>query len=324
MNTQPLPQIYHWMPEATQKFMLNMHEQLTKTLSIANWLNGNDFTIGYLKDIGESSFVAIISTPEPKFVFKTALYDKFIRDEYTFLIEWAKQGVRVPRIIDSGEINGHFYFIQEFVDAELICDAYKSEELIDNKILFQMGEILRKMHQVKSIGYGGLKDSSLIGEDNSFSEFIEKTFINSHRYKYLIDEGVVDETIQKIFEKSVKLITDTCDEQTTTNHDDYSIYNAFDTNPITIFDSNPTLNHPYYDLAGCSVIMFNISDDPKPYVAELINGYFGNKLKDFNIELFNAFFVVKAIRKIYVWDKKKRYRKAKLLRDILHESNFLF
>ena len=312
------------MPDATQKFMLDMHKQLTKTLKGVSWLNGNSFTLGYLQDIGESSFVAIISSPEPKFVFKTALYDKFIRDEYIFLNEWAKQGVSVPRIIDSGEINGFFYFIQEFVDAKLICDAYKSEGLIDNKILFQMGEILRKMHQVKSIGYGGLKENALVGQDNSFDEFIEKTFIGSHRYKYLIEENIVDETIQKLFEKSVRLITDTCDEHTTTNHDDYSIFNAFDTNPITIFDSNPTLNHPYYDLAGSSVIMFNISDDPKAYVTEFINGYFDNNLKDFNIELFNAFFVVKAIRKIYVWHKKKRYKKAKLLRDILHESKFFF
>lgn len=217
---------------------------------------------------GVSSLVCILETKEEKSVLKIPLSLEYSRGEPLFFETWQHAGVKVPKIIEEGKINGLSYFLMEYIDAKKLVDAYSNEELIDKGVYFKMGQTLHIMHTPKSTGYG-----HMVNEKAEYTHF--KDWVNNSKMqqlsKYLDEHKLVSPSFSEVSE----ILTDFIDQTTESSycHEDFGIHNIFDTTPLTVFDSNPLFSHPYIDL-GYSL----------PYLIErgapldsFINGYFSSE-----------------------------------------------
>jgi len=109
---------------------------------------------------GAGSVIAIIDTPTNKWVLKIPRSKRFSAGEGLFLQAWARAGVTVPQVIDTGELNGSPYTLMQFIDAPTLDARYSYEELTANGVFTEMGKVLRLMHSEPVNGYGFVVDDS--------------------------------------------------------------------------------------------------------------------------------------------------------------------
>jgi fructosamine-3-kinase len=97
------------------------------------------------------------------------------------------------------------------------------------------------------------------------------------------------------------------------NHEDVRLDNLFLTEPITIFDPNPKLEHPLADLAATELYLLlenKISSDKKEFRKEnLRKGYEEITQKKIDKNIFNACLVIRILQKMrlhHMREKKQR------------------
>ena len=78
---------------------------------------------------GVSSLVSIIETAEQKLILKIPLSKLNSRLEGVFLTAWERVGVKVPHVLEEGQIGEHFYVLMEYVDSETVSSKYKGKEM---------------------------------------------------------------------------------------------------------------------------------------------------------------------------------------------------
>ena len=220
-------------------------------------------------DKGLGSLICILETKNGKMVLKVPLSKTSSGSEGLFLKTWEKVGVKVPHIIEEGELNDYRYILMEYIDAPLL-----SEVLISNKgASSEIGHILRTMHIPKAKGYGRVVDGK--AEYSTFEEWIGSKKIQD-AVNYVQKNKLLE--IEPLFtEKAFSILTEHANKnQSSYCHFDFGNSNIFATKPLTIFDPNPQFNNGYLDL-GLSV--FNIiSAGASPQ--RLIESYFGKEVCD--------------------------------------------
>ncbi|MFM2423649.1 MAG: hypothetical protein RLZZ70_34, partial [Candidatus Parcubacteria bacterium] len=258
---------------------------------------------------GVGSVIAIIDTPTNKWVLKIPRSKRFSAGEGLFLQAWARAGVTIPQVIDTGELNGSPYTLMQFIDAPTLDVRYSYEELIANGMFTEMGKVLRLMHSEPVSGYGFVVDGK--PEFKTVEEWLAGSDMKN-RFDYVADlqilEGIEDELT-----KALDVITEHSKTSSSSYcHDDFGQSNIFATYPITVFDPNPRFNSGYYDLG--KIKFFNIAfNGSKTALDQLLNGYFDKETC--NDRVLNAYTLLSFVYKCPYWKKTKREKELERVKE---------
>ncbi len=225
---------------------------------------------------GSSSFTCIIEAEGIKRVLKIPLSpEKLYESEGAFLRAWEKVGVKVPHVIEEGKIDGSHYLLMEFIDAKPLPEVYKKGAMIREEIFVKMGSVLRMMHNVKAEGFGVMENGK--GNYSKFSEWLE--YLINEKVEYVNDVSLLDDSKHGNLSLAIQKINEYVGISTESSycHNDFAYQNIFATDPLTVFDPVPLLDHPYMDLARAIVTALGreMNEEASEH---LIRGYAGNDL----------------------------------------------
>jgi len=269
-------------------------------------------------DTGISSLVSILNTGEKKYIIKIPLSKLTSGLESKFLKAWEGFGVKVPHIFDEGKIGEHFYIIMEYVEAQLLSQKYTPDKLIENKTYKDMGVILRKMHQVKSVGYSNIVNDKIDTEYSNITDWLagdtrtneQIAYVREHKILNDIDHGSIEDVLGVI-------ISNVGSEQETVYcHNDFHNGNIFATEPLTVFDPWPCFHHPYMDI-GRSVF-FAIRAGGYEAGSKFTEGYFDGE--EYDHKLLQAFVTLNIWIKIPHMHKRGEIEDIKALQKYLSET----
>ena len=206
----------------------------------------------------------------------------------------------------------------DHVDSGTLREKYSYEQMTEKESFVEMGQILRTMHIPEAEGYGHVINGA--PEYKNFQEWLTHG-INAKKIKHVQENGLLGiehgslpvalEALMAHAGKSTK--SSYC-------HNDYAAYNIFNTNPLTIFDPDPSLNDGYIDLGRSIVIA--IAHGKLPETREqLIKGYFGNTT--FDKKALQASVLLNSYAKISHWHKKKRVKNIQNTQEHLIQTRHL-
>lgn len=263
--------------------------------------------------VGISSIIAIIETPARKCVLKIPRDKKFSAGLELFSTVWNDAGVRVPNIIETGEVHGSPYALMEYIEAPILADAMNEGASFANNPFIEMGKTLRRMHSKKVVGYGFVVDDKpefLTVEDWLAGQDMKK------RFDYIEKHNLLD-GIEDLLPKALATIK-LHSEQTgsTYCHTDYVPKNIFATEPITVFDPNPKFNNSYYDLG-----LVRLSDISQGASCEsstkLFEGYFTEEECDERV--LNAYTFLALCIKYPYWHKTGKEKQLESAKEYFRQ-----
>lgn len=262
---------------------------------------------------GVSSLVSIIETPENKFVLKIPLSLRDNLGEAMFLKKWAEAGVKVPAVFASGKINEHEYTLMEYVDAPTLASVISSGEMIMNEKFFEMGKILKKMHSVKSEGFGKVADEK--AEHITFKEWVKSPGMKK-KIKY-IQEHNLFEGVEDLWKKAKNILIEFVGEgpESSYCHNDFGAHNIFATEPMTVFDPSPRFNHGYIDLGRAVQSLIGADLD----FSHLVDGYFDGE-QDKDPRALNAAIVLNILSKLRYAHETKQFKRIENLKKFLDNA----
>ncbi len=267
---------------------------------------------------GVSSLVSIIETKEQKLVLKIRLRVAPSLGDAEFLKIWEQAGVRVPQVIENGELNGHTYLLMNYVDAPVVKEAYTKGESINRGIYVEMGKILKVMHTPEAEGYGKMVNGKALY--TQFNDWLSSNEIQQHvksvqENKFLGGEhGSLPLALQILAEHVNK------EKKSSYCHGDFGTGNIFATNPLTIFDPNPTFNNKYIDL-GRSVIKGVANTGRVEAGEQMIEGYFGGE--NFDRKVLHSSILLNAYMQSTYQHRTKNFDSIKITEEYLIKNKHL-
>lgn len=266
---------------------------------------GKEVNVSFAQE-GKSSLVSFIEAEEVKYVLKIGVSGHVLESESAFLKVWAEDGVSVPEVLEEGTLLELPYILMSFVDAPILSEAYSPEEMVSRKIFVELGSILSKMHT---------RIVKARGQESSFEGFIE---FSAPRLAYIQEHSILNDSEHGSIDKALEIIRRhmAADDRTTYCHNDFAPYNAFATNPITIFDPSPTFGHPYVDL-GLAIVLRISEYDSEEVIPQLTLGYFGDKAID--PQVLHAFILFNSHRRIPRWHMTNRPERIARVEAYLRE-----
>jgi aminoglycoside phosphotransferase (APT) family kinase protein len=204
--------------------------------------------------------IYLIYSNEGNFVLRIPIKEKnkLISQSWAFR-QWGKLKIPVPKIISVKKD----YLIEELIEGEDMEDENLSKK-IQEKILSDLGRYTKRMHSVKTKGFGYF-DKEGIGKNKTWKEFIYKDFLETLEDNFKL--GVID---KDIFEK---------------------VNNYLQENKKILNIKSPRLLHA--DLADCNIIIKNKNISGIIDASDSISGdpYYdlGVVRKNFGEDLFNEF-----------------------------------
>jgi RIO-like serine/threonine protein kinase len=261
---------------------------------------------------GVSSLVSIITSPDQKLVLKVPILTTRLRNEPEFLKAWESAGVSVPQVIEQGQLHDRQYMLMDFIDAQPLGSVKTDQEMIDEKIYMAMGSVLRKMHTPipPDKGFGKIKDG--LPAFKSFTNWIRSEDL-SEKYTRVQQTGVLSAYPQASIEEAIDILENYTQDQPETvyTHNDFSIYNIFDTKPLTVFDPAPGYNINYIDLGKTianAVAKNNIQADIEEQILE---GYYENTDQRVNREILDAAIIFQGHIKLDNWIRNEKIESIK-------------
>lgn len=269
---------------------------------------------------GVSSLVCILDNSKEKFVLKIPITSSLSDGESDCLKAWESVGVSVPEVIDEGLIHNHPYILMSFVDAKRLADCTQ-EELAGKEISLNLGKTLRQMHGSKAEGYGRIKDHK--AEYQEFTDWLQDSSIQN-RIKYVKKEKILDDEVHGSIDQALKILIDFVEKNpgSTYCHNDFGRGNTFNTDPITVFDPNPLINHPVTDISRSIVLTATGSSNPNWSIEQMLKGYYGDEF-DFDRRAFQAGVLLNAYTKIYFWHKSGYFHRVERIKKYLAETKYL-
>jgi Ser/Thr protein kinase RdoA (MazF antagonist) len=280
--------------------------------------NGQEVSVTFTQQ-NVSSLVAILESTERKFVLKVSLSNKR-QGEAEFLKIWEGQNVKVPHVAEEGIFNSTYpYMLMEFIDAKQLRETTDYEHMIGKETFVDMGRTLHTMHIPEAEGFGPVIDGK--ASYSEFSEWLKRADLTEkiaycQKHDVFTEEhGSLDsalETLKSFTKKAGK--TSYC-------HNDFADYNIFDTEPLTVFDPNPSFNNRYIDL-GMSIVIAIGHGGLTEAANQLIKGYFSESDPINKKALQAAILLQSHVRGTY-WHQTKKLIEIENLRKYLIQNKHL-
>lgn len=261
---------------------------------------------------GVSSLVSILETPEEKAVLKIPLANSKQEGEGMFLNQWESAGVSVPHVVEEGLIADSPYLLMKHIDAPTLRQKNGYKEMVENEVFIKMGQTLRLMHTPEAKGFGRIKNGE--AQYESFDQWLDSDDIQK-RMVYAREHNLLGDKYGSI-EKALEVLRDYVhgDNKSRYCHNDFSPYNIFATDPITVFDPDPVLNHAYIDL-GRSISIAAGHGGIDAAADQLITGYFNGE--PFDEQALQASVLLSSYIKFKYWHKTKKASNMKNLEEYL-------
>lgn len=283
-------------------------------------LSGKEVEVTFLH-AGVSSLVSILETPEQKLVLKIPLSELNSRLEGVFLDAWENVGVKVPHVLEEGEIGGHFYVLMEYIDAETVSSIYKGGESLEKNIYHDLGKLLRKMHEAKTEGYSNIVNKKSSPEYFSITEWLEGDSSMHEQVEYVKEHKLLDDekhgSIEDVFNILISSIGDS--KESVYCHNDFGGANVFATEPLTVFDPWPCFHHPFMDITR-SLILISQGRISKAG-EQFLNGYFGGE--QYDKKLFHAFLILNITVKLPYMHKTNGVDRIESFQGYLEQTKSL-
>lgn len=281
---------------------------------------GKNVSVTFLH-AGVSSLVSIIETAEQKLILKIPLSSLNSRLEGVFLKAWESVGVKVPHILEEGQIGEHFYVLMEYIDSDTVSSKYTADELLQKNMYEDLGKLLRKMHEVKTEGYSNIVNkksepeystiASWLAGDSSMQKQVE--YVKEHHLLHDKKHGSIDD----VFKILISNIGDS--KESVYCHNDFGPGNIFATEPFTVFDPWPCFHHPFMDVTRSLIV--SSKEDLSEISKQFLNGYFGDE--QYDKKLFHAFLILNITVKLPYMHKTNRTEKIEGLQKYLEETKDL-
>jgi fructosamine-3-kinase len=271
---------------------------------------------------GVSSLVSIIETTEKKSILKIPLSKLNARLEGVFLKAWQDAGVKVPHVLEEGEIGEHPYILMEYIDSETISNTYTQEEMLEKNIYEDLGKLLKKMHQVKSKGFSNIVNKESNPEYPNISSWLAGDSNIQNQMEYVKEHNILNDqrhgSINNVLEIIISTLGDTT--ESVYCHNDFHEGNIFVTEKsFTVFDPWPCFHHPFTDIAR-SLILFS-KNNMSSISKQFLGGYFVDEKYD--EKLLHAFLFLNIALKIPYMHKTSNVKKIKMLQEYLEEKKYL-
>lgn len=270
---------------------------------------------------GVSSLVSIIEAEDKKLILKIPLSKLNSRLEGVFLTAWEKVGVKVPHVLEEGQIGEQFYVLMEYIDSNTISDKYKPDELLQKNIYQDLGKLLRKMHGAKSEGYSNIVNKEHEPEYSSITSWLAGDSSMQKQIEYVKEHKLLDDekhgSMDQVFNILISSIGDS--KESVYCHNDFGGGNIFATEPFTVFDPWPCFHHPFMDIARSLIV--SSKENITEVSNQFLNGYFGDEHYDKN--LLHAFLILNIVVKLPYMHKTKGIERIKNLQKYLEETKDL-
>lgn len=293
----------HEVDKALDEARVYLVPKIEEFVSSHSMFKGDDINISFFHT-GVSSLVCLIDSESNKYILKMKLRPSKVNMEASFLKKWEDINIKVPRIYEVGYIEDYNYILMEYISSDILTKVYTTEELISKNIFFEMGQILRKMHTLKSNGFGAWNENEK-SKYKTFKEWLDSDTGIQNQIRYTKENNLLPEEIFGSFKEKINLIIDFInkDKISTYCHFDFSPNNMLATEPITIFDPVCLVNHPYIDLAK-SVIQSIANCRDSRCSKQIIDGYFKSNKELLDREVFKACLLFITYIKFPYWHKK--------------------
>lgn len=271
---------------------------------------------------GISSLVSILETSEQKLILKIPLSRLNSRLEGVFLKAYESVGVKVPHVLEEGEIGEQPYILMEYIDSETLSDKYSNEESLEKNVYHDLGKLLRKMHEAKTEGYSNIVNKKSEPEYSSVEEWLSSDTNMQTQVEYVKEHKLLDNekhgSIENVFKILISSIGDR--QESVYCHNDFGRGNVFATEPFTVFDPWPCFHHPFMDITRSLVHKISITGLGKPG-EQFLDGYFGDE--EYDKKLFHAFLFLNITVKLPYMHKTKGTEKIEGLQKYLEETKDL-
>lgn len=283
--------------------------------------SGKNVDVTFLHE-GVSSLVSIIETPEQKLILKIPLSILNSRLEGVFLNAWENVGVKVPHVLEEGEIGEQPYILMEYIDSKTISSTYTKEEILEKNVYHDLGKLLRQMHRVKTEGYSNIVNKKSEPEYFSITEWLKGDSNMQTQVEYVKEHKLLDDekhgSIDEVFNILISSIGNS--KESVYCHNDFGTGNVFATEPFTVFDPWPCFHHPFMDVTRS--LIHKIS---KKGIGEtgqqFLDGYFGDE--EYDKKLFHAFLILNITVKLPYMHKTKGMEKIQCLQAYLEQTKNL-
>jgi fructosamine-3-kinase len=308
------PRINIWDTAEDRAFLLNIGTAIRRLISTNKEFSGHNIRVKFF-DSGVTSVVCCISNGE-KTVLKISAHANHGAGEGSFLKSWERVGINVPHVIAEGQILDRPYTLMSYIDAKPLNQVFSGSEILSNGLFDEMGKTLRKLHTVTGRGYGRFQRGS--GQYKQFRTWLEN-YARWH-ITYVQEKALLDETEYGSIEAACDVLNEYLqkDDRTVYCHDDFSVCNLLNTKPLTVFDPNPHINHPYLDLAKSVVLIAKAGIDIKEPAKRLIDGYLGDD-PPIDPLVLRSCVLLEAYLKLPFWDQTNQRYEIDLVRVFLRQ-----
>lgn len=148
------------------------------------------------KSKGFDHKIYLIYSNQGNFVLRMPIKEKnkIMAQAWAFK-RWGEIGVPVPKIISIKKD----YLLEELIEGEDMDDENPSEKVCQ-KILFNLGKYLKKMHTIRTKGFGYMKSEG-VGTKSSWNDFIYPDFMETLKDNF--KNKTINKTIKEVAEKYV-------------------------------------------------------------------------------------------------------------------------
>jgi fructosamine-3-kinase len=270
---------------------------------------------------GISSLVSILETSKEKLILKIPLSSLNSRLEGKFLKAWEDVGVKVPHVLEEGEIGEQPYVLMEYIDSETLSSKYTDNESVEKNVYHDLGKLLRQMHEAKTGGYSNIVNKKSEPEYFSVAEWLKGDTNMQTQIEYVKEHKLLDSDIHGSIDDVFKILISTIGDskESVYCHNDFGGANVFATEPFTVFDPWPCFHHPFMDLTRSLILISNGGFGKAG--EQFLEGYFGNQ--EYDRQLFHAFLVLNIAVKLPYMHKTKRIEKIEGLQKYLEKTKYL-
>lgn len=275
---------------------------------------------------GLSSVVIDANTVEGRRIIKLRNFGA--QSENLCFDQWRKQGVPVPRVYFAGHFNEKqalsYLIMDPVIDSVggLAKLGYEVDNKYRNAIEQFLGVQLAKMHQAKADHFGGLvDDENSTVSTTTWNDYVDYLLGKSER-----DLLEICGIKPKQFEFIRQLVNLTYTHSAVFAHGDFGIYSVLVKNiaPVdgVIFDPDPVLGDPYYDIANHLVSKSAWSGKAIGYDTDpFLNAYMeAADIAAIDQKCLAANQTVAAISHFISTVKRKEYKRAGRYRKILFDQ----
>ncbi len=271
---------------------------------------------------GISSLVSILETPEQKLILKIPLSELNSRLDGVFLKAWENVGVKVPHVLEEGEIGEQPYVLMEYINSETLSSKYTGNESVEKNVYHDLGKMLRQMHKAKIEGYSNIVNKKNKPEYFSVGEWLKGDTNMQTQIEYVKEHELLDDkkhgSIEDVFNILISSIGNR--KESVYCHNDFGGGNVFATEPFTVFDPWPCFHHPFMDITRS--LFHKISEKGIGKAGEqFLEGYFGDE--EYDKKLFHAFLFLNITVKLPYMHKTKGKEKIEGIQKYLEKTKAL-